>query len=45
VQQVESAGIPIKHLVAVLSQHLYLAGILLQDGGANTMAVEQTPTI
>ncbi len=43
VQQVKPAGIAIEHLITILAQHLDLACILLEDGGADAVAVQQTP--
>ncbi|MNT36051.1 hypothetical protein D3C72_1721090 [compost metagenome] len=42
VQQIEPAGIAIEDLIAVLAQHLDLAGILLEYGGADAVAMQQT---
>ncbi|MNX50812.1 hypothetical protein D3C86_814540 [compost metagenome] len=42
-EQVEPAGIAVEYLIAVLAQHFYLAGVLLEYGGAYAVAVQQAP--
>ncbi len=42
-EQIDPAGVAIEDLIAIFSQHLDLAGILLEDGGAYAVAVQQAP--
>ena len=42
-QQIKTTGIAIEDLITIFAQRLYLAGILLEDGGADAVPVQQTP--